>query len=136
MLVHSGSRLLPAFPEALSREAERALLHLGVEVLLDRKVEAVGKEFVMVAGEITPTRTVLWAAGVMASPAAAWLGVDADRAGRVPVGADLSGTGSRQRLRNRRHRGVDGLGREGGAGPRSRGQAGRRLRRPRDPGEA
>jgi NADH dehydrogenase/putative oxidoreductase len=53
-------------------------------------VEAIGKESVTVAGEIFPTRTVLWAAGVMASPAAAWLGVDADPAGRVPVGADLT----------------------------------------------
>jgi NADH dehydrogenase/putative oxidoreductase len=90
MLVQSGPRLLPAFPEALSWEAERALRHLGVEVRLHRKVEAVGKESVTVAGEIIPARTVLWAAGVMASPAAAWLGVDADQAGRVPVGADLS----------------------------------------------
>jgi NADH dehydrogenase FAD-containing subunit/uncharacterized membrane protein YphA (DoxX/SURF4 family) len=89
MLVQSGPRLLPAFPEALSREAERALRHLGVEVRLHRKVEAVGKESVTVAGEIIPARTVLWAAGVMASPAAAWLGVGADQAGRVPVGADL-----------------------------------------------
>lgn len=46
-----------------------------------------------VAGHEIPARTVLWAAGVMASPAAAWLGVEPDRSGRVPVGADLSVAG-------------------------------------------
>jgi NADH dehydrogenase FAD-containing subunit len=90
VLLQSGSRLLPAFPEALSREAERTLRQLGVDVRLDRKVEAVAGESVTVAGEIIPTRTVLWAAGVMASPAAAWLGVAADCAGRVPVGEDMA----------------------------------------------
>ncbi len=93
LLVQSGPRLLPAFPEALSAEASRALRHLGVELQLDRKVEAVDAAGVMVSGEAIPARTVLWAAGVMASPAAAWLGVTADRAGRVPVEADLSVAG-------------------------------------------
>lgn len=54
------------------------------------KVEAVSATSVVVSGKTIPTRTVLWAAEVMASTAAAWLGVDADRAGRVPVGADLA----------------------------------------------
>ncbi len=89
MLVQSGPRLLPAFPEALSGDAARALQRLGVEVMLDSRVEAVGAEGVTVSGREVAARTVLWAAGVMASPAAAWLGVEPDRAGRVPVGPDL-----------------------------------------------
>lgn len=89
MLVQSGPRLLPAFPEALSGDAAAALKHLGVDVVLDSRVEAVSAEGVVVSGRTIAARTVLWAAGVMASPAAAWLGVEPDRAGRVPVGPDL-----------------------------------------------
>ncbi len=89
MLVQSGPRLLPAFPEALSDDAAMALRRLGVDVVLDSKVEAVAADGVTVSGRAIPARTVLWAAGVMASPAAAWLGVTPDRAGRVPVGPDL-----------------------------------------------
>jgi NADH dehydrogenase/putative oxidoreductase len=89
MLVQSGPRLLPAFPEALSDDAAAALRHLGVDVVLDSRVEAVSAAGVTVSGRIVAARTVLWAAGVMASPAAGWLGVKADRAGRVPVGPDL-----------------------------------------------
>jgi NADH dehydrogenase/putative oxidoreductase len=93
ILVQSGPRLLPAFPEVLSRDAARALENLGVEVQLDRRVEAIDAVSVMVSGKTIPARTVLWAAGVMASPAAAWLGVAADRAGRLPVGANLAVSG-------------------------------------------
>jgi NADH dehydrogenase/putative oxidoreductase len=93
VLVQSGSRLLPAFAEALSREAEHALRRLGVDVQLESRVEAVGAEGVTISGRFLPGRTVLWAAGVMASPAAAWLGVAADRAGRILVGPDLSVAG-------------------------------------------
>jgi NADH dehydrogenase/putative oxidoreductase len=89
ILVQAGARLLPSFPETLSREAERALTQLGVDVRLDQAVEAVSDTSVVVGGRIIPARTVLWAAGVMASPAAAWLGVPADRAGRVPVDTAL-----------------------------------------------
>ena len=90
MLVQSASRLLPAFPKPLSEDAARALRRLGVDVRLDHKVEQVGPLAVTVAGKEVPARTVLWAAGVKASPAAEWLGVEADRAGRVPVRDDLS----------------------------------------------
>ena len=90
VLVHAGPHLLPSFPEALSREAERALEGLGVEVRLDSRVDAVGQDGVRIAGALLPARTVLWAAGVMASPAAEWLGVTADRSGRVVVGCDLT----------------------------------------------
>jgi len=89
VLIQSGPRLLPTFPEALSHDAAGALQRLGVEVVLDSRVEAVAAGGVTVSGREVTARTVLWAAGVMASPAAAWLGVKPDRAGRVPVGQDL-----------------------------------------------
>jgi NADH dehydrogenase/putative oxidoreductase len=93
VLIQAGPRLLPAFPESLSADAARDLQRLGVEVQLDRRVEKVAASGVTVSGELLEARTVLWAAGVMASPAAQWLGVAADKAGRVPAEADLSVAG-------------------------------------------
>jgi NADH dehydrogenase len=61
-----------------------------VTVRLDAKVEHVTAEGVVLAGEVIPARTVLWAAGVEASPAGGWLDAERDRAGRVVVGQDLS----------------------------------------------
>ena len=90
VLVQSGPRLLPTFPESLSSEAERSLRALGVELWLDGKVEDVRPDGVTIGGQVVAARTVLWAAGVTASPAASWLGAAADRAGRLVVGADLS----------------------------------------------
>jgi NADH dehydrogenase/putative oxidoreductase len=90
VLVQSGPRLLPTFPEALSRKAEAALRTLGVEVMTDSRVEGIDAGGAVVSGTPVPAGTVLWAAGVVASPAAQWLGAGADRAGRVKVGADLS----------------------------------------------
>jgi NADH dehydrogenase/putative oxidoreductase len=90
ILVQSGPRLLPTFPESLSREAERALRDLGVDVQTDKRVLEVSSEQVTISGVAVRSRTVFWAAGVMASPAAGWLGVTPDRAGRVPVDPDLS----------------------------------------------
>ena len=89
VLVEAGPRLLAAFPESLSREARLALERLGVEVQTGKRVESIVADRVVVSTEALPARTVFWAAGVMASPAARWLGVPADRAGRVPVGPDL-----------------------------------------------
>lgn len=93
VLVQSGKRLLPAFPEGLSDDAARALRHLGVEVVLGSRVEDVSAEGAIMSGRHVPARTVLWAAGVMASPAAAWLGVEPDKAGWVKVGVGLEVTG-------------------------------------------
>ena len=90
VLVEAGQRLLATFPETLSHEARLMLERLGVEVRTDKRVEAVAADHVVVSGETLPARTIFWAAGVMASPAARWLGVSTDRAGRVPVGPDLS----------------------------------------------
>lgn len=90
ILVQAGARILPTFPAELSEKAKLALERLGVEVLLNSRVERIDEEGVTVSGARIPSRTVLWAAGVVASPAARWLGTAADNAGRLKVGADLS----------------------------------------------
>ena len=85
VLVQSGPRILPSFPESLSTVAHRSLTRLGIEVLLDSRVDGIDANGVSVSGKRIAARTVLWAAGVMASKAAQWLGVPADNAGRVKV---------------------------------------------------
>jgi len=94
LLIEAGPRLLPTFPEDLSRYAERALRSLGVEVWLGRAITGCDAAGVTLREERLPAGTVIWAAGVAASPAAAWLGVEADCAGRVKVGARLTPPGS------------------------------------------
>ncbi len=90
ILMQSGSRILPAFPESLSREAAAALTGLGVEVLTGSAVQRIDDGGVVVSGRRVPAGSVFWAAGVMASPAAQWLKAEADQAGRVKVTEDLS----------------------------------------------
>jgi NADH dehydrogenase/putative oxidoreductase len=90
VLVQAGPRLLPTFPEELSRTSRTSLERLGVEVLVDSRVEAIDDEGATVNGRRIAARTVLWAAGVVASPAAKWLRADADSAGRVKVDDRLS----------------------------------------------
>ena len=90
MLIEAGERLLPVFPKDLSEAARRALESLGVEVRLTTPVTDVGVYGVTVGGERIVAASVIWAAGVQASPAAAWLDALADRAGRVSVAPDLS----------------------------------------------
>jgi NADH dehydrogenase len=90
ILVEAGPRLLPAFPESLSAEAKRALDKLGVEVILGKPVTDCSADGVMVGEVAIPSRTLVWAAGVAASPAARWLDAEKDRLGRVIVGPDLS----------------------------------------------
>jgi NADH dehydrogenase/putative oxidoreductase len=93
VLVQSGSRLLPTFAPPLSASAERALRSLGVEIVLDQRVENIDGEGVVVGGRRLAARTVIWAAGVKASPAAKWLGIPADNLGRVIVGDHLDVAG-------------------------------------------
>ena len=90
ILIQSAPRLLPSFAESLSDDAEAALRALGVDVRLGAKVEHVDGFGVTVGGERLATRTVLWAAGVAASPAGQWLGAKTDAAGRIAVDPDLS----------------------------------------------
>ena len=90
MLIEAGPRVLPSFSEKSSAAARRALERLGVEVSTGKAVTACDVSGVEVAGERIPAHTILWAAGVAASPVAKWLDVPADRAGRVVVREDLS----------------------------------------------
>ncbi len=93
VLVQSAPRLLPTFPEALSQKARQSLERLGVEILLESKVGHIDTDGVLVNGRRIASCTVLWAAGVVASPAAHWLRAEADRSGRVKVEPDLSVAG-------------------------------------------
>ncbi len=90
IVVQSAPRLLPTFPESLSVDAAAELCRLGVEIRTGSKVEHVDTRGVVVSGARIEARTVLWAAGVSASPAGSWLGAPTDKAGRVVVGPDLS----------------------------------------------
>lgn len=90
LLLEAGPRILSSFPEGLSSKARAQLAALGVEVRTGAPVAAIDAGGVDVGGERIAARTVLWAAGVAASPLARSLGVPLDRAGRVPVGADLT----------------------------------------------
>jgi NADH dehydrogenase len=90
ILVEAGPRLLAAFHEPQSAYAARTLEKLGVEVRLGAAVTECDARGVALGSERIETGTVLWAAGVAASPAGRWLGVSTDRAGRVPVRPDLS----------------------------------------------
>ncbi|MGH2613635.1 MAG: NAD(P)/FAD-dependent oxidoreductase [Thermomicrobiales bacterium] len=90
ILIEAGERLLATFPERLSRRALRDLRELGVDVRLGAPVTAVAPGQVSVGDEIIPASTVIWAAGVRASPLGGYFGIELDRAGRVPVNRDLS----------------------------------------------
>jgi NADH:ubiquinone reductase (H+-translocating) len=90
VLIEGGARVLAAFPESLSERARRSLERIGVEVRTGAIVTRVTADAVWLGSEQIRARTVLWAAGVAASPLARTLGVPLDRAGRVPVDADLS----------------------------------------------
>jgi NADH dehydrogenase/putative oxidoreductase len=90
LLVQAGPRILPQFDERLSAFARTSLEGLGVDVHVDSRVELIDGDGVVVNNERIEAGTVLWAAGVVASPAAVWLGAEADRTGRVKVGPDLS----------------------------------------------
>ena len=90
VLVEAGPRVLAAFKAPQSDYALRALVKLGVEVRLDAAVTACDERGVSLGSERLDSATVIWAAGVAASPVGRWLGVPADRAGRVLVQPDLS----------------------------------------------
>lgn len=93
VLIEAGPRVLASFPDALSKRAQADLERLGVEVRLGARVEQVDAEGVVVSGERLRAATVLWAAGVVASPAGRWLGAETDRAGKVIVAPDLTVAG-------------------------------------------
>lgn len=90
LLIEAGPRLLAGFPPALSAVAARALMRLGVELRLGAPVTGCDRSGVTIGDERIESRTVIWAAGVAASPAANWLDVAPGPGGRVAVGPDLS----------------------------------------------
>jgi NADH dehydrogenase len=90
VLVEGLDRLLPAFPEKLADWARKDLEHLGVEVRTGTLVKAIDAQGVEFDGTRVDAHTVLWAAGVAASPLGAQLGAPVDRSGRVLVEPDLS----------------------------------------------
>lgn len=90
LLLEGLDRVLPTFPPQLSEKARSQLERLGVEVRVQKKVTGVDEEGVSLDDERIKAKTVLWAAGVAASPIAQSLGVPLDRAGRVQVMPDLT----------------------------------------------
>src|SRR5262249_31706700 len=90
LLFEAAPRILPSYPEKLSARAHEHLQQIGVDVRTNARVENVDADGVVVNGQRIGSRTVLWTAGVIASPAGRWIGAETDRMGRVKVNADLS----------------------------------------------
>ena len=90
LLYEAAPRVLPTYPEVLSHKARRHLESLGVEVFTNARVTSVDSDGIVVGGQRIPAGTVLWGAGVVASPAARWLAAETDKSGKVMVEPDLS----------------------------------------------
>jgi NADH dehydrogenase len=90
MLIEAGPRVLAGFADELSTYAQRSLQKIGVEVVLGQAVTECSADGVVYGGNRLETKTIIWAAGVRASPAAEWLDAPADRAGRLQVEPDLT----------------------------------------------
>jgi NADH:ubiquinone reductase (H+-translocating) len=90
LLYEAGPRVLPTYPEDLSLKAQRHLESLGVQVFTNARVTDVDSEGIVVGGQRIPAGTVLWGAGVVASPAGRWLGAETDKSGKIIVQPDLS----------------------------------------------
>jgi NADH dehydrogenase len=89
-LIEAGPRILATFPEVLSRHARTVLERRGVTVMTGDAVSLIEPGRVTVGGRVLEAATIIWGAGVQATPAAAWLGVPAGRSGRITVNPDLS----------------------------------------------
>jgi len=90
ILVEAGPRILPTFHESSSTYAKKALEKLHVEVRLNSLVTDCDSGGVVINDEVVHAATVLWAAGVAASPVGEWLGMETNRSGRVVVGPNLA----------------------------------------------
>src|SRR3979411_2076615 len=101
VLIEAGPRIMPTLPENLSDYVQRTLAKMGVEVMTSTRVMSCDTRGVALENGRLDAGTIIWAAGVVSSPAARWLGAKPDRAGRVKVGADPSGPG---------HPGIFGIG--------------------------
>ncbi len=90
ILVEAGKRILATMTEALSREAEKELAELGVEVRVNSRVSDINEKGITIAGEFIPSSTILWAAGVAANPLNNTLDAELDRQGRIVVNSLLN----------------------------------------------
>jgi NADH:ubiquinone reductase (H+-translocating) len=90
VLVDHGTRPLATFAPELSEAARRHMQRLGIEVRLGQSVDCVDEHGVVVAGERIDAKTVIWTAGVTASPAGKWLSAETDHSGRVRIQPNLS----------------------------------------------
>jgi NADH dehydrogenase len=90
LLFEAGPRILPTYSENLSIKAQRHLERLGVEIHTNASVTGVDAEGIILGGQRIPAATVLWGAGVVASPVGRWLAAETDRSGKVIVQPDLS----------------------------------------------
>jgi NADH dehydrogenase len=90
LLYEAASRVLPSYPEALSAKAQHHLEWLGVKVFTNTLVSRVDADGIIANGQRIPTATVLWSAGVVASPAGRWINSVTDKSGRIIVNSDLS----------------------------------------------
>lgn len=90
ILMHGGDRILPTFSPKTSQRATRILERLGVEVRTCQHVTNIEEGGVFVGDDFTPARNVFWAAGVQAPAITRTMGIDVDRAGRIPVGSDCA----------------------------------------------
>ena len=90
VLIEGADRVLLNFEPELSAYTQRAMEKMGVEVELGQMVSEIDADGVSFGDKRIETKTIIWAAGVAASPVAKWLGIEGDKAGRVKVGPDLS----------------------------------------------
>lgn len=90
LLIEAGSKVLAEFSDKLGTYAHRALTRLGVQVMLNTKIEQIDEDGVVAGGQRIATQTVIWGAGVKATPVAAWLGMQPGPHGSVRVNPDFS----------------------------------------------
>jgi NADH:ubiquinone reductase (H+-translocating) len=90
VLIDAEAKVLGSFPDKLGAYAHRTLTRLGVRVLLNTKIEQIDRSGVVAGGQRLAARTVIWAAGVVATPIVAWLGVQPGPRGTVSVNPDFS----------------------------------------------
>ena len=90
ILIEGVDRILPLYPKKLSEKAKEQLEDLGVKVYTNRVVTEINEKGVNIGENFTPAKTVIWSAGVIASPILQKFGVPLDRSGRVLVNSDLT----------------------------------------------
>ena len=136
MLIEAGPRVLAGFPDDLSAYAQRSLEQIGVEVMLGQAVTECTADGVVYGGKRLDARTIIWAAGVRASPAAEWLNAPADRAGPAAGRARPHRARPSRYFCDRRYRDDQRPRRQSGARHRAGGQAAGTLCRRRHQGAA